>query len=111
MYVGRSLELLGEYSPVETELFGCILSPGHTVIEVGVNMGAHTVPLASFVAPAGRVHAFEPQQPMFQHMCANLALNGHLNPRAWNCAVSDEPGTLYIPPTNYQWGNNFVVSR
>tara|TARA_Y100001934_G_scaffold114100_2_gene139676 strand:+ start:312 stop:887 length:576 start_codon:yes stop_codon:yes gene_type:complete len=54
------------------------------------------------------VYAFEPQQPMFQLMCANLALNGHLNTRAWNCAVSDEPGTLYIPPSNYQRSYNFV---
>ena len=44
---------------------------------------------------------------MFQLMCANLALNAHLNTRAWNCAVSDEPDTLYIPPTNYQRGYDF----
>ena len=40
-----------------------------------------------------RIHAFEPQQPMFQLMCANLALNGHLNTRVWNCAVTMSSAT------------------
>ncbi len=32
LYVGRSLERLGEYSPGETDLFNRILAPGHTAM-------------------------------------------------------------------------------
>ncbi|MGY8997573.1 MAG: FkbM family methyltransferase [Alphaproteobacteria bacterium] len=107
LYVGRSLELLGEYSPGETDLFNRILAPGHTAIEVGANIGSQTVVLAKRVGTNGKVHAFEPQQPLFQLMCANLALNGLLNTHAWNCAVDETPGFLAVPPTDYERGYNF----
>lgn len=107
VYVGRSLERLGEYSPGETDLFNRILAPGHTAIEVGANIGSQTVVLAKRVGRNGRVHAFEPQQPLFQLMCANLALNGLLNTHAWNCAVDEKEGYLAVPPTNYERGYNF----
>ena len=107
LYVGRSLETLGEYSPGETDLFNRILAPGHTAIEVGANIGSQTVVLAKRVGVHGKIHAFEPQQPLFQLMCANLALNGLLNTHAWNCAVDEAPGFLAVPPTNYEQGYNF----
>lgn len=53
------------------------------------------------------VHAFEPQQQLFQLMCANLALNGLLNTHGWNCAVDEASGFLAVPPTNYERGYNF----
>ena len=107
IYVGRSLDTLGEYSPGETDLFNRILAPGHTAIEVGANIGSQTVVLAKRVGTHGKVHAFEPQQPLFELLCANLALNGLLNTHAWNCAVDETSGFLAVPPTNYERGNNF----
>ena len=107
LYVGRSLELLGEYSPGETDLFNRLLAPGHTAIEVGANIGSQTVVLAKRAGAGGRVHAFEPQQPLFQLLCANLALNGLLNTHAWNCAVDETPGHLAVPPTDYGRKYNF----
>lgn len=73
--VGRSLDYYGEYFEQEVALFRQFLRPGDVVIDVGANIGAHTVPLARMVGPTGRVLAFEPVRLNFQTLCANLALN------------------------------------
>ena len=79
LYIGRSLDLYGEYSEGEIDLFGQIVQPGQVVVEVGANIGAHTVFLAHRSGPAARVLAFEPQRIVFQTLCANLALNSITN--------------------------------
>ena len=45
-YITRSLELYGEFSGAEWALLGQLVQPGMTVVEVGANMGAHSVFLA-----------------------------------------------------------------
>ena len=75
IYIGPSLEAYGEYSPEEARMFQLLLQPGDVVLEVGANIGAHTLPLARAVGTAGRVYAIEPQRSLFQMLCANLALN------------------------------------
>lgn len=74
--VGRSLDYYGEYFEQEAALFRQCLRPGDTAVDVGANIGAHTVALARAVGPAGRVLAFEPVWQNYQLLCANLALNG-----------------------------------
>ena len=49
VYIGRSLELYGEYSESEAEVFTQLLRPGDVVIEAGANIGAHTVHIANLV--------------------------------------------------------------
>ena len=60
-YIGQSLASYGEFSFGETDLFDQLVSEGMFVIEIGANIGAHTIMLAQKVASAGRVIAFEPQ--------------------------------------------------
>src|SRR5580704_19607430 len=65
IYIGRSLELYGEYGQSENALFAQLLASDQIAIEVGANIGAHTVHLAKLVGPGGTVLAFEPQRPIF----------------------------------------------
>src|SRR6476620_7891408 len=78
-FVGRLLDRYGEYSEGEIDLFKQIVRPGDVVIEVGANIGAHTVWFARNTWPGGAVIAFEPQRLVFQTLCANLALNDIVN--------------------------------
>src|SRR3954467_11045049 len=75
MYVGRSLDLYGEFSQGEVELFAKIVRSGDVVLDVGANIGAHTLFFAQSTAPLGGVIAFEPQRLVFQTLCANMAIN------------------------------------
>ena len=60
-WVGRALDRYGEWCEHEVQLFRALLRPGDTVVDVGANIGAFSVPLARFVGPTGRVIAFEAQ--------------------------------------------------
>src|SRR3954465_1933985 len=75
VYIGRSLELYGEWSEGEIDLFRQVLRPGMVVADAGANIGTHTVARAQMVAPNGVVYAFEPQRIVFQTLAANVALN------------------------------------
>ena len=107
MYVGRSMDLYGEFSEGEVELFQQIVQPGQVVLEVGANLGAHTVFLAQAVGATGGVVAFEPQRIVFQTLCANLALNHVTNTHTFHAAVSSAPGELLVPFIDYRQTNNF----
>lgn len=106
-YVGRSLELYGEFSEGEVELFRQMLQPGHVVVEAGANIGAHTLFLAQAVGPSGAVVAFEPQRLVFQTLCANLALNDLTNVRACHAAVGNAPGFITVPLLDPSRPQNF----
>ncbi|MBN2433244.1 MAG: FkbM family methyltransferase, partial [Acidobacteria bacterium] len=106
-YVGRSLELYGEFSPGETELLRQVVGPGMTVVDAGAHVGAHTLLLARRVGPEGVVHAFEPQPVLFHMLCANLSLNGWSHVVAHSVALGAEPGAAYLPSVDYGREGNF----
>jgi len=97
MYIGRSLEVYGEFSELEVKLFEQVLRPGMTVVEAGANIGAHTVVFGQRVGPAGCVYAFEPQRLVFQTLCANVALNGLTNVVVRQSGLGASPGTMRVP--------------
>jgi FkbM family methyltransferase len=106
-YVGGSLDRYGEFSELEAHLFSGLIKPGMLVLEVGANIGAHTVHLAKLVGDKGGVVAFEAQRVIFQMLCANLALNGIENTDAKCLAVGAAPGEIVVPRLDYGGDNNF----
>ncbi len=101
-YVGRSLGLYGEYGPAEAALFEQIVQPGMWVVEVGANIGTHTVHLSRLTGDAGKVIAFEPQRLTFQTLCANIALSSRTNVHAYQMGLghdSGEAGETLLDPT------------
>jgi FkbM family methyltransferase len=107
IYVGGSLRKYGEYSISEQEIFGQIVGPGMLVVEVGANIGGHTVQLARAVGHEGEVHAFEPQRIVFQTLCANLALNQITNVYARQMAVGAAAGEAVVPASDPSVRRNF----
>lgn len=106
VYITRSLMVYGEYCPDEARALAQIVKPGMTVVEVGANMGAHTVALARGCAP-GLLYAFEPQHRVFQILCANLAMNDVGNVRAFPEASGAESGWATLPQVDYGAVGNF----
>jgi FkbM family methyltransferase len=79
MFIGRSLSLYGEWSEAEVVLLSGLLSKGDVVVDVGANVGTHSVAFARAVGAQGRVIAYEPQRLMFQALCGTIALNSISN--------------------------------
>lgn len=106
-YLGRMLDLYGEFSEGETDVFEGVLRPGNTVVEAGANIGAHTLGIARLVGPAGRVLAFEPQRAIFQLLCANMALNGIACVEAHWSAAGSTASRLPVPRLDLAEPRNF----
>jgi FkbM family methyltransferase len=107
VYIGRSIGKYGEFSEGEISLFAQICRPGDIVVEVGANIGAHTLALANLVGSQGRVHAFEAQRVVFQTLCANVALNSLTHVECRQLALGERVGTLMIPDFVYSEEGNF----
>jgi FkbM family methyltransferase len=96
-YIGRSLEAYGEFSEAEVRLWRRYITPGDLVLDIGANIGAHTIALARLVGPQGIVLAFEPIRFLYHLCCGNVALNGLTNVRAYHYAVGAQAGRLTVP--------------
>ncbi|HEY3789291.1 MAG TPA: FkbM family methyltransferase [Urbifossiella sp.] len=107
LYIGRSFDEYGEFSEGEIDLFRQCVKPGQTVLEVGANIGAHTVWLAETVGPSGKVLAFEPQRIVFQTLCANLALNSITNVHGFQAALGATAGQIVVPTLDYSRTENY----
>jgi FkbM family methyltransferase len=106
-YIGKSLELYGEFSEGEIELFRQIVQPGAVVVEVGANIGTHTLFFAWQVGHAGAVIAFEPQRIVFQCLCANMALNSVTNVECRQQAVGAAMGEIRVPALDPSCEQNY----
>jgi FkbM family methyltransferase len=108
VYVGQALLRYGEYGEIEAQLLCKLMTGPGTVIEVGANIGSHTVMLARQAAAFGaEVIAFEPQPVVFQNLCANLALNAIGNVRAWPQACGAKTETVFFERPDYTQQGNF----
>jgi FkbM family methyltransferase len=106
-YIGKSLSLYGEFSEGEVDLFRQVVQPGSVVVEVGANIGTHTLFFARQVGLEGAVIAFEPQRVVFQSLCANMALNSVTNVQCFQQAVGAEQGEISVPVLDASRENNF----
>lgn len=107
IYIGKSVEKYGEFSEAEAMLFKQICKEGDVVLDVGANIGIHTLALSHFVGNTGRVYAFEPQPIVFQTLCANMALNSRINVNCYNMAVGERKGEVLMPDIDYSHRSNY----
>jgi FkbM family methyltransferase len=76
--------------------------PQNTVLDVGANIGNHSLYLAKFTT-ATTIHAFEPMPRSFEHLSANMKRNDCENVTLHNFALSDSSGVAkmnFPDPTN-----------
>jgi FkbM family methyltransferase len=108
VYMGQAFLRYGECCEIEIRFLLSLLKLPGMVIEVGANMGVHTVPMATELARQGRsMLALEPQPIIFQQLCANLAINGLLNVSALSYACGKESGVVSFEVPDYRSRGNF----
>jgi FkbM family methyltransferase len=94
--ITRSLLLYGEYSPRAAALLASLLRPGDTAVDVGANIGALTLPMASAVGQEGRVIAFEQQRILHRSLSEALACNQMQQVDARHLAVGSNAGHTMV---------------
>lgn len=97
-----SIYAFRSFEPSVARAYRELVTPGDVVLDIGANIGAHTLPLAQAVGETGRVVAFEPTAWAFGKLQANLALNPALAARVRaeqvmlvGDATSPLPGHIY----------------
>ena len=91
---------LGSYEEHFDELFRRLVEPGDRCMDIGANIGIHTVRLAKLVGERGAVIAIEPDEGLVHRVSINLQLNNLENVRLIQAAASERGGEnviLYRP--------------
>jgi FkbM family methyltransferase len=82
----------GNYENETILLFKKNVRDGMTVLDIGANIGFHTLILAKLVGKTGKVFAFEPSQRLFDILHKNIKHNQFSNITAIKSAVSNQNG-------------------
>jgi FkbM family methyltransferase len=105
--IGASIVSEGCWAPKDVAFFEQYIKPGMTVLDVGANIGHHTVVYGRLVGPEGRVVAFEPQATIYRVLAANVVLNGGQNTDLIQSCVGESDGYVHLYPINYSSQTNF----
>jgi len=87
-----SIYLLGSFSPRTVRTYAEFVKRGDVVVDIGANIGAHTLPLARLAGQTGKVIAVEPTSWAVAKLKKNISLNPDLAPR-----IHVEPALLVSP--------------
>jgi FkbM family methyltransferase len=90
--VGLSTLLGGGFERSELEQSSQLARRGTTAIDVGANVGLHTVVLACAVGPSGKVLAFEPEPSNVRRLTENVDSNHFTNVEIHPVAIADLAG-------------------
>ncbi len=108
--VGWDLMQSGHYVQPELDNLATLirsLRADPVVLDIGANIGVHSLWFSSLLGTRGVVHAFEAQRIVYQMLMGNLAINSVENVHARQVAVGSAPGRLRLPPVDYARNWNF----
>jgi FkbM family methyltransferase len=108
--MGQSVERYGEWAENELELVSRFIHPGDIVLDIGANIGTHTLCFSRKVGPLGQVLSFEPQRLIFQVLCANVAINSLHNVHTFMAGVGETPTEMHTSVRDYNTEGNFGAS-
>ena len=92
LHLGELIDLalyLQQFEPAVRAAIRRITKPGMTVLDIGANIGAHTLLFSSLVGPTGRVVAFEPTDFAYAKLEKNLLLNPALRVEPVRIALAE----------------------
>lgn len=98
-----SIWLLGSFEPETVRCYSRLVRTGDIVLDVGANIGAHSLHLAKLVGDAGRVIAFEPTNYAYAKLLKNLKANPDLDKRVTplQMMLTDKRGAGNVPDAFY----------
>jgi FkbM family methyltransferase len=95
-YIGPCIGRHGEWEPHVRQALHAHIKPGMTVMDIGANIGAHTIFMSRLVGREGTCLAFEPCKINHDLLVTNLMLNGCFNTKVYDEGVGDTTETRYI---------------
>jgi len=103
----------GAFEPRIGELLRGRAAAGSTAIDVGANIGVHTLTLPEIVGPGGQVIALPPNPVARERLVRNLRINGFQDRvTVVGSAAGDAPGRalLHVPSASRVTGGNVGIA-
>jgi FkbM family methyltransferase len=107
--VGASLLSTGKFDHEEVEALTGILTlrrqcygDGVVALDIGANIGTHTLAWGRAMRDWGSVIAVEAQERVYYALAGNIALNNLFNVRALNAVVGEANGLTRIPVLDHE---------
>lgn len=95
-YVQAFLYNYGTYEYPTIKFFSNFVKNGMTIIDVGANVGYHSLILSKFTGEKGRVFSFEPESKNIKILDGNIKLNNFKNIKIITKAASNFNGTIKL---------------
>lgn len=106
-YIGKSLSEYGEWSEGEVELIKKVVLNNENIIEIGSNIGTHTIPLAKHISNGGQIFSFEPQSQNYHLLTENITHNKIKNATVSKIAISSKEGKAFMNTFDNEKINNY----
>lgn len=106
----------GNYEPYVQRMLVAAVRKGDIAIDIGSNVGFHTLMIGAGVGVDGRVHAFEANPDLMKLLLATLTRNSLSNlwntgcVKLYNMAVADKPGTVVLEQAPEHFGSGHIVT-
>ena len=106
--VGYQILQNSEFDPGEVDMVLQLLAlrrevfgDGVVALDIGANIGVHTIEWARHMHGWGEVIAVEAQERIYYALAGNIAINNCFNARAHHAALGAEEGEMKIPRPDY----------
>jgi FkbM family methyltransferase len=86
-----------------------LLRPGDTFIDVGANIGTHTICIGANLGASTKVYSFEPHPRIYSYLKKNVALNKLHNIHHFNVALGETEGMVTLSDDMLD-DRNYIVS-
>lgn len=108
-YIGQELITNGFWEEHVRSVLKDIIRPGMNVIDIGANIGTHTILMSKLVGENGKVFAFEPSLIHYQTLYNTLMINKCMNTTIYRYGIGEKSETMYIDKKwmNTKVNNNF----
>ncbi len=95
-WIGAKIVYNGDYEPTLKKIFKAQINLGDTILDIGANIGLHTLFFSELTGSTGKVISFEPVPSNYKKLIDNIKLNNYKNVTANNIALGDKNEILNI---------------
>lgn len=109
-YIQAMIYLFGNFEPPTIKFLEEYIKKGHVIIDIGANVGYHTLIFSKLTGENGFVYAFEPEPLNYKTLKKNVDLNNLDNVRCVNKAISEKQETLdFFVSNSFNKGTHSLV--
>jgi FkbM family methyltransferase len=92
-----ALWLFGErFRSQDMQLLLELVRPGDTFVDIGANIGTHSICLGARLSSTTQIYSFEPHPRIFGYMLKNIDTNNIKNIHPFNVALGESEGTILL---------------